>query len=123
MPPPPNDQKKRHDEMHDITTIIRRGKNTIECFQEQKDHSGFFNHPGHIVGIFLVKVVSPTDLLEFSRQNRIEEPKLSLQRAKEFFSNKKTIDNDISYQEKGDDLHQIDQILLNSSCPITMVPI
>jgi hypothetical protein len=27
MPAPPNDQKKRHDDPLDITTIIRRGKN------------------------------------------------------------------------------------------------
>jgi hypothetical protein len=57
MPAPPNDQKKRHDEPLDITTIIRRGKNSLDSFQEQKDHSGYFNHPGHIVAIYLVKTI------------------------------------------------------------------
>lgn len=63
MPAPPNDQKKRHDDMLDITTIVRRGKNTLDSYQEQKDHQGFFNHPGHIVGIFLVKTIQPDELL------------------------------------------------------------
>lgn len=47
-----------------------------------------------------MKTVSPDELLSFTRLNRVENPKLSLQRAREFFSNKKTVDNEVSYSEK-----------------------
>ena len=60
------------------------------------------------MAIYLVKTISPEELLQFTRQHRIENPKLSLQRAKEFFSNKKTVDNDISFVENETDMQQID---------------
>jgi len=34
MPDPPNDQKKRKDDMFDITHLVRKGKNSIDIFQE-----------------------------------------------------------------------------------------
>ena len=42
-PDPPNDQKKRKDEMIDITSLVRRGKNRFDIYQEQRNHKGFFN--------------------------------------------------------------------------------
>ena len=33
-PDPPNDQKKRKDEMIDITSLVRRGKNKFDIYQE-----------------------------------------------------------------------------------------
>jgi hypothetical protein len=78
MPAPPNDQKKRHDDMFDITTQIRRGKNQLDSYQEQKDHTGFHNHPGHIIAVYLVKTITPEELLFHTRLNRVENPKLSL---------------------------------------------
>ena len=62
-PDPPNDQKKRKDEMIDITSLVRRGKNRFDIYQEQRNHKGFFNQMGQVCGIFLVRVINPEDLL------------------------------------------------------------
>jgi hypothetical protein len=85
IPDPPNDQKKRKDDILDITAIVRRGKNRLEVLQEQRNHEGYFNHPGHICAVFLVKVVPPHDIVNFVRTFHIEKPDLSLKRALGFF--------------------------------------
>lgn len=85
IPDPPNDQKKRKDDILDITQLIKRGKNRLEILQEQKNHEGYFNHPGQICAVFLVKLVQPTDVINFVKTHRVERPDLSLKRAHAFF--------------------------------------
>lgn len=67
MPEPPNDLKKRHDEIFDITRLVKLGVNEICAFQIQK-----CNHPGHVIGIFLVKMFGPHDISNYVRNKRIE---------------------------------------------------
>ena len=57
IPDPPNHEKKRKDEIYDITSVSVQGRNLINMFQTQKDHKGFFAHPGHIVAVYLVKIL------------------------------------------------------------------
>lgn len=62
-----------------------KGRNRFDLYQEQRNHAGHFPHPGHVVGIFLVRVIQPHDFLNFISMKREEDPKTSLRRAKSFF--------------------------------------
>jgi hypothetical protein len=81
MPDPPNDQKKRKDEIFDITHLVKKGKNNIDIFQEQRDYKNdYFAHPGHICAVYLVKLSTPHDVTNFISTHKIEPPSLSLSR-------------------------------------------
>jgi hypothetical protein len=118
IPDPPNDQKKRKDEILDITALIKRGKNRIEIVQEQRNHEGYFNHPGQICAIFLVKIVQPHDIINFIKTNRVERPELSLKRAIAFFKK----------DGEGEEICEIEtetaeQFGIRLQCPITYTTI
>jgi hypothetical protein len=57
------------------------------------------------MAVYLVKQITPEELLQHTRHFHVEDIKVSIQRAKEFFSNKKTVDNELSYVEKDADMH------------------
>ncbi|CDW81262.1 miz zinc finger family protein [Stylonychia lemnae] len=121
MPDPPNDQKKRKDDMYDITSLVRRPKNRLEIFQEQKNHDGYFQHPGHICAVFVVKVIQPHDIINFIKTQRIEEPQLSLKRAEQFFGNSSSGSADQDICEIETEFAQ--QVSTTTLCPITRKPI
>lgn len=108
IPDPPNHEKKRKDEILDITGMVHTDgrTNSLNIYQIQKDHKGFFSHPGHIVGIFLVKTVQPHDLVNYTKSHMAEEPHMSLNRFRSFFSDQTT-----------------EQVNFNMCDSVTMVPI
>ena len=55
----PNHEKIRKDDIFDVTSILKSGRNIINAYQTQKDHKGFYSHPGHVMAIFLVKIIQP----------------------------------------------------------------
>lgn len=99
IPDPPNHEKKRKDEIFDITTMSTQGRNLINIFQTQKDHKGFYTHPGHVVAIFLVKIIQPHDIENYIKQYRTEDQALSLKRYKEFFGGDKSSEQDVAMVE------------------------
>ena len=74
---------------------------------------------GQVCAIFLVRVVDPNDLLNFVRTRRVEDPKVSLHRARQFFQSTKAVDNEIAIQEA----EESTMISLNTACPFTMITI
>ena len=67
--------------MLDITKLVKADKNFINIFQTQKNHRNqFVDHAGHIVGVYLVKVLEPEQLIEFVQQHKVEDPKVSFDR-------------------------------------------
>eukprot|EP00347_Sterkiella_histriomuscorum_P009886 403339497 len=118
---PPNDTKKRKDDILDITSMIKRPKNKIEFYQEQKNFDGYFNHPGHVCGIFIVKIIQPYDVINFISTQRIEQAAVSLQRADQFFgkSSNNNDDQDICEIET----EMAHQVSISTLCPITRKPI
>lgn len=119
MPDPPNDQKKRKDDVLDITRTVTRGRNILDIYQEQRDSKGFFDHPGQVCAIFLVRIISPKDFLNFIKLKKVEDPTVSLKRAKGFFSNHKPVNDDVAMIEA----EEPEKISLKVTCPITMLAI
>ena len=75
------------------------GRNLINVFQTQKDHKGFYQHPGHIIAVFLVKLLQPHDISQYIINHRTEDAKLSLKRYKDFFGGDKNSNEDLAMVE------------------------
>lgn len=113
IPDPPNHEKKRKDEILDITAqIYSDRRNQIQVYQIQKDHKGFFNHPGHVIAVYLVKTLQPADITQFIRSNRSEAPQASIQRYRTAFG-----------LDSVDPMNQTEQMKISLVDSITMMPI
>lgn len=91
----------------------------INIFQTQKDHKGFFAHPGHVVAIFLVKIIQPHDICNFIKSKRTESGSVSLKRYIDFFGGDKNSNDDIAEMEN----QETEQVTINTVDSITMLPI
>jgi len=119
IPDPPNHEKKRKDEIYDITSISTQGRNLVNIFQTQKDHKGFYGHPGHIIAIFLVKIIQPHDIVNFIKSHRTEDLATSLQRYRSFFGGTQNNGSEVAMIEN----HETEQVTINLADSITMLPI
>ena len=112
--PPPNHEKKRRDEMVNLSEHLRKGRNKIEVMQHPHDSDQF----SYIWALFVVKTFDISDIISFTSNTS----KSSIKTCFEFIKRKvKPNDSEIHKEETDDnDLIFENKVDFNFKWPISL---
>ncbi|CAI2359764.1 unnamed protein product [Moneuplotes crassus] len=106
--PPPNDQKKRKDEMINLTSEVRKNKNKIELTME--DHIN--DQTSYICALFVVKTFSGDDIVSYINSSS----KNTIKNSYDFYASKLSSNTE---EDQDDDIIADKRVDFNFTCPIS----